>query len=298
MNLFAHQVSAFEELLARAQTYFEGQWRELQIRPRFHSLIAGPTGVGKTAIINLLATKTEAFPLRLSASGWMPAGAHQRAVQETIPIIADHLERYPRVILFVDEADKLYHENSWNSYIRGELYELLDGRWPVGTRALDESSDVEFPSEAKLELLNRRLNESTFIVGAGTFQDYFDATSENRSQIGFGSASAKATKAQISAEEIARRLPREFANRWNSTLVLIPELEPKHYYAVVDQAAKILPSWLRGAFRAAALRQIEVAISGKKGCRFIEEAVLEALQTVTKTIAPLAPEPNNDPCTP
>jgi Cdc6-like AAA superfamily ATPase len=62
VKIFAHQSAAFEKLLAGARTYFSGTWNGLPIRVRFHLLIIGPTGTGKTALASILAEETKMPP--------------------------------------------------------------------------------------------------------------------------------------------------------------------------------------------------------------------------------------------
>lgn len=121
MKIFSHQSAAYAELLLRAQTFFAGNWRNLPIKARWHSLILGPTGTGKSTLGTLLAEATGAALCRINIAGYMPSGAHNRAVAETISIIIDHIHRHSKSILFFEEIEKIWHDTSWNAYIRGEL---------------------------------------------------------------------------------------------------------------------------------------------------------------------------------
>jgi SpoVK/Ycf46/Vps4 family AAA+-type ATPase len=184
----AYQKEALEEITARANAYFAGQWKNLPIHPRWHTLICGPTGVGKTALAVLAAERVGASLLRISAPGWMPAGAHQRGTMESITVVAEHVARHERTMLVLDEMDKLVDggsssagNDSWRSYIRGEIYDLADGRWPAGMRQPDD----EECNEVSLDILTTKLKESVFILGVGTFQDWYDHSSSRRS-MGFG----------------------------------------------------------------------------------------------------------------
>ncbi len=292
--LFPHQKDAFAELLARARAYFAGEWRAFSIKTRWHSLLVGPTGTGKTAIASLLADGVGAALLRVSVTGWMPAGAHNRAVGETLPGILRHIATHPKTILFLDELDKIYHENSWNSYVRGELFELLDGRWPVGLKIDndDEDDDEKESLAPKEQQTGEKLLNTTFILAAGTFQQYYEEQGGERKTIGFHSAVAPAPcSAGPTADLIGQRLPRELTNRFNSQLVLLPPLTPRHYRALVKQAEKSLPAWLAPAFREAAAKRLDQAIAAKSGCRFVEEALVDAIKA---TPVPGVPAPGVD----
>lgn len=282
----AHQKEALVEIIARAKAYYAGNWKNLPIRPRWHSLICGPTGVGKTALAALAAEATESSLLRISAPGWMPAGAHQRGTRESITVIAEHLARHDRTMLVIDELDKLVDggsltipggsasggSDSWRSYVRGEIYDLTDGRWPSGLRPPDGEDCSEIP----LDVLTSKLRESTFIVGIGTFQAWYDQSSARRS-MGFG-ADLETSCAQITADVVADRIPRELANRFNSDLIKLPDLQAADYRQIALEAERKLPADMQQAFRAEVRNRIEGAIDAKKGVRFLEECIMQVLK--------------------
>jgi ATP-dependent Clp protease ATP-binding subunit ClpA len=118
----AHQKEALDEIIARAKAYYAGTWKKLPIRPRWHSLVCGPTGVGKTALAVLGAEMTGASLMRLSAPGYLPCGAHQRGTRESITVIAEHVARHARTMLVIDELDKLVDAgatagNRWKGFV-------------------------------------------------------------------------------------------------------------------------------------------------------------------------------------
>jgi SpoVK/Ycf46/Vps4 family AAA+-type ATPase len=294
-----HQKEALDEIIARAKAYYAGTWKNLPIRPRWHSLICGPTGVGKTALAVLAAEATGASLLRISAPGWMPAGAHQRGTRETITVIAEHLARHERTMLVIDEMDKLVDagvaagvggsstggSDSWRSYIRGEVYDLVDGRWPSGLRPPDDADCNEIP----LDVLTSKLRESVFILGIGTFQDWYDHSSASRS-MGFG-AEINPRRAQITADVVANRIPRELANRFNSDLIKLPDLQPGDYRKIALEAERNLPVDFQKAFRTEVNRRIQGAIDARKGVRFLEECIMQVLK-----IASMTPHHSSDSC--
>ena len=231
----------------------------------------------------LLAEETGASLLRIAATGYTPSGAHNRAVAETLSTVIEHVHQHSKSILFLDELDKLWHDTPWNTYIRGELFELLDGRFPVGARGVGGGSTLEIDDEGIMTLTQRntlaeKLSSSVFIVAAGTFQDFYDARTDS-TRIGFHREPYNS--GQIcgpTADMIAKKLPREIVNRFHSRLLLLPQLEPAHYRLIALQAEESLPEWLAPAFRLAAARRMEQAIASHSGCRFVEEALVDALQ--------------------
>ncbi len=221
----------------------------------------------------------EASLLRVSVSGWVPCGAHQRGAKETICVIAEHVARNARTFLVLDEIDKAYATNgdAWQSYIRGEIYELLDRRWPTGLREVEDENDCEIP----IEKLTQKLQESVFMLSIGTFQGWFD-TSHSRRAIGFD-ATAGTTTEEISAVQIAELMPRELANRHNSTIVRMPELTEADYRNIVQETIDKLPEQLRVSYQQEVDRRIQGAVAAKKGVRFLEEAMMAVLVKLAPT---------------
>lgn len=303
MTIFDHQAAAMKEIVARMRSFWgdsywenhdRGQgWRELPIQPRWHTLMAGPTGTGKTTIAVNAATAVNATPLRISAPSYIPAGAHNRGVRETIGVIAQAVAANARTVLVIDEIDKIYHPDSWQGYVRAEIQDLVDGRWPAGL-SMPDDDDTDSPlAGITLDSLTTKLQTSVFVLGVGTFQDFYDSA-PNRRSMGFG-ADINPVADELTADIIADRLPRELANRFS--LIQLPELQPRHYRLIAKQAADSLPERMRAAFSEAVASRIAAAISAKKGVRFLEEAMLEILtnppaektQSFPKKIEPCTP---------
>jgi hypothetical protein len=236
--------------------------------------------------------------MRLSAPGYMPCGAHQRGTRESITVIAEHVARHDRTMLVLDEIDKLVDTgvasgncgsstgggDSWRGYIRGEIYDLADGRWPSGLRLPDDENCQEIP----LDALTCKLRESVFILGIGTFQDWYDHSSASRS-MGF-CAELNPRSAQITADVVADRIPRELANRFNCDLIKLPDLQPGDYRIIALEAERKLPADLQQAFRAEVNRRIQGAIDARKGVRFLEECIMQVLkQASMKQVNPREP---------
>lgn len=291
MQVFPHQQRALDEIIRRARVFFDGRWMRIPIRPRFHTLLAGPTGVGKSHLAAVAAEAVSARLLRIAVPAWMPAGAHNRAVTETISHIAAEVSANDRTILFCDEIDKIYHGgNPWMEYIRNELYDLTDGRWPAGLKPEDDEGG-EIRTKSHFEQLTAKLRDSVFILASGTFQSFFDHSGSRRT-IGFG-VEHDGTGDGITARDIAERLPRELANRFNSGIVNIPQLLPEHYRIIAEQAGESLPKPMRPLFRTEVDNLIETAITAKKGVRFLEEAALEMLTKLPPDFPHEEPPPPN-----
>ncbi len=306
MQALEHQADAITEIAARARAFFAGEWKGLSIKPRWHSLLVGQTGTGKTAVAEMAAKAvtagtigaagTASTILRCSSPGWVPAGAHQRGTKETISVIAAAVAANARTFLIIDEIEKLVDrvgDNGWKTYIRGEIYDLLDGRWPTGLRRPDDDSDDDSIDDAKaMAILTEKLQSSVFILGIGTFQDWFERAPSRRS-MGFGANDQEET---ISADVVAGLMPRELANRFNSQLIMLRDLDARHYHMIAQQAENTLPERLRLAFRTEVDRRIHPAISAQKGVRFLEECLMEVLKNrPLEGLEITIPKPTKDP---
>jgi len=280
VNLFNHQIAAYEQIVSLARTYFDGHWKRLPIKTRWHVLLSGPSGSGKTALAKMIATATavDAALLRINVTSWMPCGAHDRGTAQTLPLILQHIDYHPRTILFLDELDKAHSSSSsWMAYVRAELYELLDGKWLTGIK-FDRDDEEEHSKQQRPyeHLSGEKLRNSTFIIGVGTFQEFFDSR-PNRT-IGFHEEFGQENRLGPDVEDILKKMPRELTNRF-AHLIYLPELAPDHYRLLAEQAERDLPKWILPAFRHSVSKRIPQAIAAKSGCRFIERALAEALQT-------------------
>src|ERR1700677_3924937 len=216
--LFAHQRSAYDTLLSRADVFFSGSWKCLGVKPRFQTLMVGPTGVGKSTIVAMVAKVLGASFHRVAANCWIPCGANGRGAKETLPEIADVLVRSKKTLLFIDEVDKIFSDDSsWVAHIQCEILDSLDGRLPFGLAPSDQGED----DEGWLSLVHSRLNENTFVGGAGTFLSFFDSRAATIR--GFSGDSAPAP-ALPDLAVLSKFLPRELTTRFNGDLVLLRPL--------------------------------------------------------------------------
>lgn len=186
-----------------------------------------------------------------------------------------------RVILFLDEIDKIANPDSWLGYIRGEIFDTLDGvlrphlRMPREAE-LDDSMESRRAKVLMRVTLAERLRKSTFCVGAGTFETFFET--QRKSHIGF--RGAEEMSPSMNSEEVAMRIPRELSNRFSSDLIRLPDLQREDYLHMVNIAQAKMPSWLGEAFGKAAAERLDEAIRSRKACRFLEDSLLAALRIV------------------
>ena len=214
------QRPAVTEITARARAFYaynSGGYKDIRdcgLSPRWPTIIAAGTGLGKSTTAYMVASAVGASLCRVSAPSYMPSGAHNRSTKETIGVIAQHVAQHDRTVLFLDELDKINDETPWQGYCRNELYDLISGTFPTGM-TLPDIDDCNLT----IEQLNEKLRTTVFFLAAGTFQQWFDE-SPNRRTMGFGGAQDQENE-EISADIIAQTLPRELINRFgNMSLVL------------------------------------------------------------------------------
>lgn len=220
--------------------------------------------------------------LRVATPNWMPSGASGRGTRETISIISEHVASHDRTILVLDELDKIVAGpggsgdggTPWQSYIRAEAYDLLDSRWPAGL-CLPSTDDDDPDPDPDIDSLTRKLRDTVFIVGIGTFQGWFDDDKGRRS-VGFGPEMSPEND-ELSAEIVAEKMPRELANRFNGGLIRLPELRASDYHRIAEEVENQLPERMRETFRGEVARLLPEAIAAKKGVRFLEECMLGML---------------------
>lgn len=281
------QKPAVAEITARARAYYSynsGRYKDIRdcgLSPRWATIIAAPTGLGKSTTAYMVASAVGASLCRVSAPSYMPSGAHNRSTKETIGVIAQHVAQHDRTILFLDELDKISDETPWQGYCRNELYDLIGGNWPTGMNLpeLDKGPDPT------IEELTEKLRTTVFFLAAGTFQQWFDE-SPNRRTMGFGGAQDQENE-EITADIIARSLPRELINRFGK-IVRLPELRENDYRQIALEAIRMVPDRFRDAYRAEVTARIPEAIREKKGVRYIEEALTAVLLSLPE------PTPSND----
>ncbi len=104
---------------------------------RFHILLLGPTGSGKTYLVKKLAECLKVPVSFASATSLVEVGYRGRSVDDIVKSLLDRADGNPRLaergILFIDEIDKIRRSNDAGRDVSGEgvqnaLLTLLDGR--------------------------------------------------------------------------------------------------------------------------------------------------------------------------
>lgn len=232
-TLLTHQQAVFSKLEILADIYFNGDWRNLPIKPRLHPLIVGPTGSGKSHLVRALADKLQLPVFRTTYGGWIVAGGKG---QPTIPEIQKFMSRHEAGIIHLDEADKFCpsgNYSDWTTSMKTELFNLLDG-------AISDHSD------------------KFLIVGSGTWQDIWEQSGKE----GMGFNPAKEEFSMTGQTSI----PTELLFRFNSDLLMLSYPSADEVVDVVQTIHARIPG---AAMDAEGVRR-EYATSGK-GARFLED---------------------------
>jgi SpoVK/Ycf46/Vps4 family AAA+-type ATPase len=218
------QEKALELLTAMAEAFFEEALdpRHSPVQLRLNPLLIGPSGVGKTHLVRLLARRLGGLPvLTFTVGNWIVAGAKS---ENTHQVIARTLEEHERAIVFLDELDalaggggkeKIDQNSDWSGSRLAGIMSLLDrtlGSGGIRGEWTDHHS--------------RRLREGVFVIAAGTWQPLWRQLDIR--PVGFGgSAGARADITQLIKR--AHLLPEELLNRLASPwLVLEPMSENDH----------------------------------------------------------------------
>jgi hypothetical protein len=217
------QQKAWAVLEQMSDLYFSKIMDHQTVRIRTSVLIAGPSGIGKTRVIQDFAAANGLGYLALTFGNWIVRGGRGEAT--TFDQLGEYLNNHDRCILHLDELDKLYtsHRGEWSTALYNELYALLD-RSLFGTPG---------PRGGAHQRAADRLRHGCMLVGTGTWQDLWDVAGGARPSIGFGPSQESAMAASIRA---ARVIPTELLNRFCHEIVLLEPMRREDFASFIAQA--------------------------------------------------------------
>lgn len=209
--LYQSQARAYSALCARSFLFFDLPFRQLHGLEdlRLHTMLAGPTGCGKSSLVERLAHDTSAAFMRLSVGSWIVQGADVSHGTPAVTQIVQLMLRSPRVIVFIDEFDKLSFDTKnaqdWARSIANDIFDLLDGRlnW-FGLHSRECVRRGIDPVASSPDRLAQYFRERVFFVCAGTWQ-----TEHTISRCGQDIPEAVRERADF-PPELARRLHGEW----------------------------------------------------------------------------------------
>ncbi|MBE2203883.1 MAG: ATP-binding protein [Chthoniobacterales bacterium] len=265
----------FHELHETLADFRSKGWDELPIRPRWHRLVIGATGTGKSHLARLVSKSANLPFLSLSVTSWILMGCSDRAGEPTWQTIRSFLASNKRGVIFLDEIDKLDSNLAWFRSLKVEIYDLLDGRIPEGLRHEEITMD-DYVVEEKYAgiFLTARLRTQFWIVAGGAFQDLWDMGGNS---IGFGTQTAPIPTFSI----LSRQLDTELVNRFGEILVL-PMPQRSDYECMLQSACDILPPPMRQNFLSVGTNMLDEATIQRKGARFVEEVLAKTIRSLRK----------------
>lgn len=272
--VFPHQQSAYESLLETADIFFGGAWRALPVRPRFSRLVVGPSGVGKSHLVRAVAAQFDLPVLALDSTNWIPLGVSDRGARQTWVDIAAFLREHAHGLIFLDEIDKIGRSDSpancpWLHFLRVEMFSLLDRRVPENLLMASEEM-----SKSDMELVRVRLKTATMLVGAGAFQEFWDA--QGKPSVGFGSG-GREESAMLDHAKVSQFVATEIINRFEAPVLALRAMGIDDYRDILARLVGKMPGALGRDVAQIGNARLHEAAASHLGVRWLEEVVYRAL---------------------
>lgn len=191
------------------------------IRLRAQPLIVGPSGVGKTFLVQDLAHSLGLPLVKHTVGDWLPMGS--KTDTPTLTALRQFVEKNEQGIVHLDELDKHSggKESAWLVCVMAEVFTLLDRQ----------------PAAWKTEAVTK-LRERFMIIGSGTWQDIWDLPSP--SPIGFSGvhlSDEDADQRLMTRVRKARVIPPELLNRFNESWIILNPYTAADFSALAQSLA-------------------------------------------------------------
>jgi len=253
---------------------------DVSIHPRTSCLMVAPSGSGKTFLAKSFASQQNRPYMSINVSTWLLLGSKTAAQNCTLVQLAAFVMLNDNGVIYLDEMDKLNGTSDWLSHLRMEIHNLLDAQ--LGGEILSGMNEKfqENMTMADLENLNEKLRKNFFIVGGGTWQDYWE--SQVSSGIGFNATEEVRV---LDKSALTEHISSELLQRFQQDLILMPPLNKEDLLILSERVAEqISSSHIQDAgivqeqFLQAVKSGVDSAVQNKIGIRFIEECVSKALR--------------------
>jgi len=288
------QDQILKTLIPYAALATNGLVDKFPIIPRTATLIAGPSGTGKTRVVTELAERLKLPLWTVNMSGWLVQGA--RGDTPTIHNLFEWVESNPRGIIFLDEIEKIDGASDWFSTVRLEVHDVVDARLPRSIKSPFFTAETlfDYPAESKIVIdevdrvmgtnerikkdaewrraLEKKLKTRFFIVAAGAWQSEWAMPS---SSIGFGQPSDVTSKT-IERKNLMKAISPEILNRFRCEIAFLEPMDEDDYFNYANTLTERVPSDLQPWFAHVCLAEIENALTHQLGMRIFEEAMAKA----------------------
>jgi hypothetical protein len=257
--IYGYQQAVYERLLKRGKAHRSSCRMDLPIRPRFHSLVIGPTGSGKTFLAEEAAEALGFEVYMLNASGWIVMGARETPTLHTIAEWLAGLPSKKTPCFIFDEIDKCSGEESWSRFMRAEMFALLDGRLAGEITGVDMEE-----AEAALQ--------RCWFLGCGAFESLWT----EKGSMGF----REETPECPSGKRLAGLLQRELVNRWHPDILVLPSPTKDDYESMMSEVINLFQHDDE-AYQVAAAKGWEMlpgAVRDRSGARYAEALVSAVIE--------------------
>jgi len=276
------QRKAIEKLRPILQLATSSVRPDLSLSTRTNTLVAGPSGSGKSFLAKALAAEAGLPIWETNVSTWIVLGA--RNGNPTLVSLFEWINRMPKGVIFLDELEKPFPYNAggsssgssdWFNSVRMEIHDLLDARMPdaaiqVDEAAMADSYDGMLSTRDCKDLLKfsveMKLRNSFLIIGAGTWQHLWTT---NQNTIGYNSDLKPTT--MLDQGQIMRSISPEILLRFRNEVLFLPPMTESDFHQVLRDRLGQIPVNYRKRFAELVHRAIPRAMEFGLGMRIIEE---------------------------
>ncbi|HVU33696.1 MAG TPA: AAA family ATPase [Opitutaceae bacterium] len=223
--------TAYQKLLSIGELFFRSPPRLPNVKLRLSPLLVGPTGAGKSYLVERTGRTLDAAYFKITRGDWLVTGGRGRS---TTFQILDFLLAHPRVLLHLDELDKFQIDfrHEWGAAMAADLWNILDGKFQLDAYIREtDFGDAAKPKPAEIvPLVQKRL----WIVGSGTWQDLFVQRRERKS-LGFGSPVESDT---VNLEAVAKAgvISPELLHRFAGDLIFVEYPTPEETEELLESS--------------------------------------------------------------
>lgn len=224
--------AAYETILSMGSLFYSGARMLPAVKLRLFPLVIGPTGVGKSFLVERVARELNADYMKITRGDWLVTGC--KAGRPTMYQVLDRLVSQGRVLVHLDELDKFHdlQATEWSACIGTDLWNLLDGKFQVNQYLCE----TPFPDGAKPSALAiaLRIQSRLWIVGSGTWQDVF-VRNRPRVAVGFqGTQGGETVDLDVIANSGA--VSPELLHRFNGDALFLDYPTPEETAAILESS--------------------------------------------------------------